>query len=262
MLRTILKTNALYACNILAFLCRLPSRPSVLMYHSFDNTNWKHSVSPAQLQQQLLFLTKKKDVVPLKDVVAFVKGEKKISAKSVAITVDDGYENTYTVLFPLAKKYGIPFTIFLTTNLSSMEKLGNAPRPTWAQLQEMVDSGLVHVGVHGHTHINFPEVLRFSIQEAEIIESKSLIARKLGVEPLFVAYPAGRYDMATYQYVQQHFTAAFSTHQGHVHINDDIFMLRRVPVDRGTTLRLFKARLLSGYQVYLRLAHNIRKIHA
>ena len=42
---------------------------------------------------------------------------KHLPAKPIIISLDDGYQNIYTNAFPLAKKYGFKFTVFLITGL-------------------------------------------------------------------------------------------------------------------------------------------------
>ena len=180
-IRSTSKTIIIYCCAVLAYFVGYKKQPAILMYHSFDTQNWRHGVSPVELERQLLFLMKERKVVPLSDIVAFAQSKTEVSADAIAITVDDGYEDTYTVLFQLAKKYNIPFTLFLTTDLALQAKLGNLPRPTWTQLEEMARSPLVSIQVHGHSHINFPEVMKQGTQDLEIQQCKALIQQKLGI---------------------------------------------------------------------------------
>ncbi|MFT7507230.1 MAG: peptidoglycan/xylan/chitin deacetylase (PgdA/CDA1 family) [Acidimicrobiales bacterium] len=257
------KTIVIYCCAVLAYFVGYKKQPAILMYHSFDTQKWRHGVSPAELERQLLFLVKERKVVPLSDIVAFTQGKAKVLATAIAITVDDGYEDTYTVLFPFAKKYNTPFTLFLTTDLSLQAQLGNLPRPTWNQLVEMSNSPLVSIQVHGHSHINFPEVMKQRKQDSEILQCKALIQQKLGTIASMVAYPAGNHDTFTAGYLQKEgYEAAFTTHIGVVQKGDNPLLLNRIVVDRNTSLGLFKARLSIGLGLYTRLVYQIKKIYA
>ena len=42
---------------------------------------------------------------------------KALPAKPIIISMDDGYQNIYINAFPIAKKYGFKFTVFLITGL-------------------------------------------------------------------------------------------------------------------------------------------------
>ena len=47
------------------------------------------------------------------DLIEYKKGNKKIYKKSCLITFDDGYEGVYKNAYPIAKKYNIPFAMFI-----------------------------------------------------------------------------------------------------------------------------------------------------
>jgi len=220
------------------------------MYHSFDSVGWKYGVSPHALECQLAYLASHSTVVPLAAVVSFAQTGSFLHTQTrppLALTVDDIYEDTYTVLFPLLKKYHIPATLFLTTDLSPREKLGNLPRPTWEQLKEMQDSGLVTVEVHGRMHINWPTLETDEALAEEILGARDDIVKHLGYRPRFAAYPAGRRDARIAKYLQaQGFDGAVATTEGAVYPGDAPFALKRVQVDRSTTFTLFRLRLDAG----------------
>ena len=95
----------------------------ILMYHSVERSAWKYGVAPEDFAEQIEFLAKHRHVVPLSEVVACVKGEKDLWDGSVALTFDDGYKDLMTEVLPLLKKYQMPATVFLTTDLSVMPAL-------------------------------------------------------------------------------------------------------------------------------------------
>lgn len=259
-IRQLGKITTLAICNAIASLFGRPLQPAILMYHSFDTTEWKHGVDPKELERQLEYLVAKRKVVPLKDIVAWVKKEGEIPANAVAITIDDGYEDTYSVFFPLAKKYQLPFTLFLTTDLSVMPKLGNLQRPTTEQLKEMAESGLMRIGVHGHSHMNFPEVLERGLSKQEIEDSRVFIQTHFGQPADIVAYPAGRTNEAVFSYFKQNgYAAGCTTRQGLVQRSDDLMKLSRVVVDRATNFQLFSGRLKPGFRLFLTLRRALSR---
>lgn len=259
-IRQLAKISSLAVINFVASLMGKSVQPAILMYHSFDTTGWKHGVDPRELQKQISYLVKRRNIVSLQDIVDFVRGGKEIPNNSVAITIDDGYEDTYSVFFPLAKQHKIPFTLFLTTDLSVMPKLGNLPRPTIAQLKEMFNSGLMSVGVHGHTHTNFTEALKIDTLDNEISKCQEFIISNFGSEPRFVAYPAGRYDLNVVRKIKElQYPAACSTIPGVINRGDDPRLLKRIGVDRATSFLLFKLRLNKGYPFFVSMLRFSRR---
>jgi peptidoglycan/xylan/chitin deacetylase (PgdA/CDA1 family) len=91
--------------------------------------------------------------------------------RSVWLTFDDGWSSVWSVAFPIAKRYGLQFTVFIcpelieesdecrTTIESGLEPneamqrdLGQRARLTWGELKQMSQSGLVDVQSHSLHH--------------------------------------------------------------------------------------------------------------
>jgi hypothetical protein len=93
------------------------------------------------------------------------------------------------------KKFGYPWTCFIYTKF-----IGTGGKSlTWEQLATLRDEG-VEVGAHTASHQNLrdthgktPEAFDSWLNE-EIIGSKQLIEKKLGVRCAVFAYPEGRYN--------------------------------------------------------------------
>ena len=54
-------------------------------------------------------------VISMQDLLAWKRGEKNIPPRSAVITFDDGWKSQYEVAWPIMKKYGYPFTMFIYT---------------------------------------------------------------------------------------------------------------------------------------------------
>ena len=82
--------------------------------HDFLN----HNFVPAEMfERHLQYICRYYRPMPLRDVVSYYERGDVPPPRSLALTFDDGFANNYTVAFPLLKRYGVPFTIFLTTGL-------------------------------------------------------------------------------------------------------------------------------------------------
>jgi peptidoglycan/xylan/chitin deacetylase (PgdA/CDA1 family) len=77
-----------------------------------------HNFVPAQIfERHLKYICQYYRPMPLRDLVSYYERGDVPPPRSLALTFDDGFANNYTVAFPLLKRYGVPFTIFLTTGL-------------------------------------------------------------------------------------------------------------------------------------------------
>ena len=125
------------------------SYPTVLTYHAIEEKlpeetseeNEYLFVRPADLEEQLQLLTRKGYEF------CFASQYEITNKKQGILTLDDGYEDNYTNLFPLLKKYRAKATISVVTG-----NIGHPGNLTADQIREMSDSGLVEIASHTVTH--------------------------------------------------------------------------------------------------------------
>ncbi len=122
----------------------------ILCYHRFGARPSKLNVTPAAFDAQMDYLARNGyTVITLKRLARFLEGKEGLPAKSVVITIDDGYRSTYEIAFPVLRKYGFPATVFLYTDF-----VGASDAMTWAQMKEMIGTGLVEIQPHSKSHAN------------------------------------------------------------------------------------------------------------
>lgn len=255
-MRRILKTSTLFFFYIVSlFIKEKDSNISVLMYHSVENSGWKYSVKIKDFKRQLEYLVNNFKIIFLEEIVLYIK-EGKGNNKSVALTFDDGYEDTYKTVFPLVKEYNIPITVFLTTNLEKKKTLGNLPRLTWEQCKEMHESGLVKFEVHGREHLNLKTI---DYLHNEIIGSRDDIKNNLGYDSKYIAYASGYKNETVVDFVKKNnFQAGFSINEGLIKHGDDLFSVKRTQVDGTMSFSLFKMRLTKAVDLNRRFVNTIR----
>ncbi len=177
---------------------RAPSTASVavLGYHRFENPPHDPlAISTREFETQMQRL---KDsgvsVISMDDFLAWRRGEKDVPARSAIITIDDGYVSGYSEAWPVLKKFGYPFTMFVYTNY-----IGTGGKSiSWQQLEEMQKAG-VEIGSHtvshdrltakkgkGRTEANYDEWLW-----NELNGSKELLQSHLGAPVRTLAFPYG-----------------------------------------------------------------------
>lgn len=178
----------------------------VLCYHRIEGkAGGSLSIEPALFEEQM---RKIKDsgipVIGMQDFLAYRRGEKSIPPKSIIITIDDGYVSGYEVGWPILKKYGFPFTMYVY--LTYINAGGKSI--SWAQLAEMRDAG-VDIGSHTVLHadlrskprrltgsqlpmsatvtpMDYDTWLKFELEH-----SKHVLEEKLGIKCSTIAYPFG-----------------------------------------------------------------------
>jgi peptidoglycan/xylan/chitin deacetylase (PgdA/CDA1 family) len=200
------------------------SRAMVLCYHRFGDTPDKEGmtlkVSDFEAQMQAL-----KDngiaVISMEDFLAWRRGEKNIPAKSTVITLDDGWLSGYLAAWPILKKFGYPFTMYIYTDYVKGGPRSGGQSMSWEQIAEMRDAG-VDIACHtaSHTALNVrkgksDEQYRQWV-ETELNDSKKILEQNLGIKVLTLAYPYGIQNEVVRDVAKKAgYEAAFTTYGQH-----------------------------------------------
>jgi peptidoglycan/xylan/chitin deacetylase (PgdA/CDA1 family) len=113
-------------------------------------------------------------------------------------------------------------------------------------MEEMVNSGLIEIFPHSHTHPKLDIILP-ELAEKEIKISSQTLDSQLGKKMSVFAYPYGRYNKEVIEILRnQGFEAAFTVKTGRVHCGDNLFLLRRNSIDSKVSFAMFKGIVKSG----------------
>ena len=209
-------------------------RVPALMYHAVSNDCWgikELFVSPEGMEEQLQYLTENGYTPITFDEIDRLDS----TEKPVMLTFDDGYEDNYTELFPLLKKYNVKVTIFLIGEFTGREHYLTAE-----QIREMSESGLVSFQSHTMTHPNLNTCDSAQL-DYELKQSKVAIARLTGKEPFVVAYPSGKYNTASLEVTGQQYQFGLLSRGGAYTTGTDRVRIPRYYVSRYTGLSSFKS---------------------
>jgi len=171
-------------------------------------------ITPAAFEAQMKELKDRGiTVIPMQDLLAWKRGEKNIPPRCAVISFDDGWKSQYEVAWPIMKKYGYPFTMFIYTEGVRGGSLGGGEAITWEQLADMRDNG-VDIEAHSATHQDLREGHNIMLAAAggkrtrtkltgpqyeqwvrnEVVGSKELLEQRLGIKVNCFAVPFGNYN--------------------------------------------------------------------
>ncbi len=173
----------------------------VLMYHAVGDEIWGYSdlfVSTAGMEAQLQYLQENGyETIWFSDLAHIEDYE-----KPVILTFDDGYDDNYTVLYPLLEQYQAKATIFVIGNA-----MGNPHKMTREQVYELAASGLVSIQSHTYTHGNLSAMDEATLrQEMEL--SNAALAAATGQIPYVLCYPEGKYSHLTMDIAKDYYSFA------------------------------------------------------
>ncbi len=202
----------------------------VLIYHRFNQPEHRSTNIEIDLfAKQMEFLKQNNfNILPLSDLILFLKKKKELPSKSIFLTIDDGYKSIYENAYPVLKQYSFPFSVFLSTDFVSSDK--NSDFMSWEMIKEL---HLNEVEFFNHTSDhnsvlgkNENEII-FSIKNAQ-----KLLDEKLGETKRVFSYPFGEYSNETKAILEKlGFEIAFTQNSGPIHSNDDKFSLSRFPIN-------------------------------
>lgn len=220
----------------------VPEGVSILMYHMIgDMKNNSAVMTEDNLRIQMQYL---KDhgyhPITMQELYDYVTKGEKLPSKPVCITFDDGYLDSYTIVYPMMKEFGYPWTLFLITD--DVGKSYN--RMTWEQLKEMAGSGAVTIANHTLSHPKLHNLPTRAEKENEIIGANKALKYHLGIDNLWFAYPYGDYDDEVIDICKKAgIKLAVTTDAGRVHVGSYPYDLKRVYIGNNVSLARFMERL-------------------
>jgi peptidoglycan/xylan/chitin deacetylase (PgdA/CDA1 family) len=171
-------------------------------------------ITPAAFEAQMKELKDRGiTVISMQDLLAWKRGEKNIPPRCAVISFDDGWKSQYDVAWPIMKKFGYTFTMFIYTEGVSGGSLGGGQAITWEQLADMRDNG-IDIEAHTATHQDLREGHTIMVAEPggkrtkkkltgpeyeqwlqnEVVGCKQLLEQRLGIKVNCFAVPFGTYN--------------------------------------------------------------------
>ena len=164
--------------------------------------------------------------ISLQQIIDARSGRTPLPARAVLLSFDDGYESTYTKVFPLLKQFHFPALVALvgdwmeTTPQQNTHVAPGTRFLNWNQVREMQASGLVEIASHSYglhqgvqanpqgnllpaatSHHYFPAKTQYESDTAyadrikqDLTRNATLIERQTGHRPRSMVWPYGAYN--------------------------------------------------------------------
>jgi peptidoglycan/xylan/chitin deacetylase (PgdA/CDA1 family) len=241
------------ATTTIAFASEHVPSATVLCYHVVESPHdTMFAIDRSVFLQQVQYLVSTGyNIIPLSMLSDYVSGKRKeLPDRAVVLTVDDGWRCTYTEIYPVLKRFHVPFTIFIYPKFVGQ----SAYALTWKQVREMSENG-VDVESHTNSHPFLTSRRHRDLQPAEytrflrdeLVSSKQTLEKETGKPVRFLAYPYGDYDTAVATATASSgYEAGLTCDYGTVKKGSNPFRMRRVMVVADTSFASFRQRLGSA----------------
>lgn len=216
----------------------------ILMYHSISNTSTDafraYTVTPELFAAHVGYLSDEGfTAVTVSELAAMRRESRQPSARTVALTFDDGFRDFVTHAVPLLRSVGYRSTLFVPTGFVGgtsrwLVAEGEQRRSllSWAELCQLRDAG-VECGAHSHSHPQL-DLLSRAAAAREIALSKALLEDHLQAPVTTFAYPFGYSKASVRELVQAlDFSAAVGVGNLTSAPRDDLFAMPRLTVPSG-----------------------------
>lgn len=178
---------------------------TILCFHTVED-DWGSTLAipVAEFENQCRWLAQNRSIVPLDRAVGQLDRKCRLPGRTSALTFDDGWAGVHTNAWPVLRRHGLPFTVFVISETLT----GAAPSTDWVerppdaplefltldQVREMHAAG-VDIASHSSTHADLPSLDEREC-ERDLRSSKELLEDLLEAAVTTVAYPKGRHDQA------------------------------------------------------------------
>ena len=197
----------------------------VLMYHDIREEPVEGSgviISRETFRAQMQALSEAGfETVTFDDLIAFVDRGRRLPARPIVITFDDGYRSNLELAAPILEEFGMSATINVIGSSRGRDTHIRAgvpiiPHFTWEEARPWVEAGVIQIQHHSHDmhhvyHLETAETFREGVLQrpgesdadyraaffADFNTLRQAIEEALGTEVTVFAYPYGHYSADT-----------------------------------------------------------------
>lgn len=182
------------------------------------------TVSPTDFEAMLKYLRDNGyHTITAKDLWWSIDQTAGLPSKPVMLTFDDGYADTYSVVMPLLRAYGMTGTFFVTVNL--VDRAGYISRD---QVRALADAGM-DVESHAMDHTSMMKPLNDQIYQ--MCRARDFLSLWTGTDVRHFAYPSGEYNDLSGTALQRcGYLSGYKKSGGAIQTSNAMYLLQRARV--------------------------------
>jgi len=227
-----MKRLALLVLFLMSTITLSATHGVILQYHHISSsTPAATSLSPEDFEQHLNALEKDGfTVIALPELISKIRMNKPIKDKTVTITFDDGYKSVFEIAYPMLKKRGWPFTVFVVPEAIESKQTHTM---SWKQLIELSNNGGT-IANHSYSH---QHLLRKTADETntewqqrvfdDIQKAEQQIKYYIGQSTKLFAWPYGEYSSILFGPLKNAGYTAVAQYSGAIHQGSNFLALPR-----------------------------------
>lgn len=225
----------------------------ILLYHSIGkkltHDTYGMSVSTESFKEQMRVLSEGEEIeiISLNSSAYHSLWNKNDVKLKIAITFDDGYKDNLCVAAPILADYGIPFTVFITTEfVGSNSDVYLTPE----ELRALSALPGVTIGSHGMTHARLSGLSDDELYD-ELEESRLRIEDMIDKKVRMFSYPHGSFDRRIRAAaVEAGYLLGFGSRFGINSKNSDPMFLRRTEIWAGDSENIYRQKYSGAWDWY------------
>ena len=221
----------------------LALRVPVLMYHRVGEAgnDWeaRYAIGAANFAAHMSALARSGyRAVGIDELVAWLEGGPALQEGAILITFDDGFRGVREHALPVLEVMDWPYTVFLVSDLIGAHDFWTRKSNPSGQTYPLLDVDEIRdmqgrgCSFHSHTrgHASLP-TLSEDVLTDQLAGSRQALARMLGREVEYIAYPFGHVDDRVVAATRAAgYRAAFATQPGFNRCDVNRFRIRRLDV--------------------------------
>jgi peptidoglycan/xylan/chitin deacetylase (PgdA/CDA1 family) len=237
-------------------------------YKSWSRTRQRqfitYDVIPTAFKAQLDWLAAHHYTTILpRDLAAHWDHGKRLPARPVIITFDDGSHDWTSTVLPLLRAHHMVAEFYLTLGAIRSGSI------TWAEVRRIARAGN-GIGAHDVHHVQLTRLgpnrapASTAVMWAEVSGARRIIASKVGIAPDSMAYVGGGFDLRLEGLVRKAgYTTARTIIRGIIQSRDRRFELRVVRIgSRDDVANLLTGRLVAGLPTFAARMRGVSDIAA
>ena len=201
------------------------------MYHRFNESKYPSTnIKMEQLEKHLIYLTNNDFNIETIDDILEKKSKKELFLpKTIGFTVDDAFLSFYKNGWPMFKKYNIPVTLFVSTDIINQSHWNYM---SWDNLREFINDG-GSVALHSASHMHLTQYDISKIRK-DLNSSINSIKEQLNISPKVFAYPYGEASNKIMSLLKDlNIEFAFGQHSGVIHKDTNKYYLPRFALNEN-----------------------------